>query len=188
MKLLSGAACMFVGSVVILLSVFVLAPRTHAEDVMWNTSPTVNLCNAQGAGSACASRLLNPNITITYHTQMTDAAGTPIACGSSVPLGTIIKLSFVPHIYTDVYWFGTGFSFDSPYGEWRANAEGPEISFEDKDYIGTIYTGAGGSGDPPLAAYRPLVVNPPVKSISGVNGLGCVASGSDGSQICMPLQ
>lgn len=160
----------------------------HAEDVLWNTSPTVNLCNAQGAGYACASRLIDPNITISYHAQVTDAAGNIIACGSSVPAGTALKLSFISHVYTDVYWFGTGFSFDSPYGEWRANGEAPPVSWEEKDYTGTIYTGAGGSGDTPLAAYRPLVVNPPVKTIGGLSGFGCTASGSDGSQLCTPLQ
>src|SRR3989344_5488246 len=159
-------------------------------NVIWNTAQVVNLCNASGEHNyACASRLLNPNITINYHVQITDDLGNVVAQGATIPAGTTLHLSFVPHVYTDVYWFGTGFSFDSPYGEWRADAIGPTpIAADAKDYISTIYTGAGGSGDTPLAAYRPLVVNPPIKSIGGVDGFNCDAPESDGSLTCTPTQ
>ena len=37
--------------------------------------------------------------------------------GSTVPAGTVVRYEFVPHEYTDIYWFGTGHNFDTPYGD-----------------------------------------------------------------------
>jgi len=173
---------------ILLSTAFSVTTVVRAESVLWNTSPMVNLCNAAGAGFACAHRLVNPNITIQYHAQVTDDIGVQLAPGATVSVGTTLHLSFVPHTFEDVYWFGTGFSFDSPYGEWRVDADPPAVSANEKDFTGITHTGANGASTEPLASYRPLVVAPPAKTITSADGLGCGAPATDGSLTCTPQQ
>ncbi len=188
-----------------------LSPFAYAEDVLWNASEQVHLCNVpksslpecgtawQESGNAaqcntapynvsrsCATRLHDPNITIKYHVQVTDDAGTNITCGSTVPPGTTLRLSFVPHSYEDVYWFGMGQSYDSPYGDWIANAASPSIAFLDKDYGGATCAGPGNCST--IYTYFPLSVNPPVKSISGIDAFGCGPADANGPRTCTPQQ
>jgi hypothetical protein len=90
--------------------------------------------------------------------------------------GDTLSLEFVPHVYTDVSWTGTGYSNDTPYGDWIASAGPP--------------AGSPHSCLPKDRAteniYAPLSVAPPQKSITGASGLGCEALTSDGKMTCSP--
>jgi hypothetical protein len=74
----------------------------------------------------------------------------------------------VKHKSVDISWFGTGYSNDSPYGEWREEGTlPPQIdTCKEKDYINRHNTGMY-----TFDVYIPLVVDSPNKSFSNLSGL-----------------
>ncbi len=110
-----------------------------------------------------------------YHTTITNVdTGNSIESGDSIPIGTRIRLDFEKHKYTDISWFGTGYSGDSPYGEWREEGAGPPTAdtCKNKDFV-TNYT--IGQVNVTFGVYIPLVVDSPNKSFSNLTGLtNCV--------------
>ena len=138
---------------------FVYAPPVDALSTSWNTvvsntlkyhwnfgtDATVN-CAAQGVNFPCitdpyywSDALQNPNITITYGADVYDRdTGSVITPGSTIGVGT--RLEFRPKNFedTDIYWFGTGFSQDSPYGHWQSGSSFPPES--NVPYAGPIFT------------------------------------------------
>ena len=75
-------------------------------------------------------QLFSPMVSVTYNVaaHRVDAAGNKlqlIPSGATVPKGTRVMLEFVPHVFEDIYWFGTGGAMDSPYGDWMASAGEP---------------------------------------------------------------
>ena len=124
--------------------------------------------------------LRNPNITIKYNVQATDFdTGGNISSGSNLPVGK--KITFhVTHDYSDVTWFGSGSTNDSPYGDWSTNATPPSvISCNVNDFASnsvyipgserTFYT----PDSEVLNQYYLLRVNPPTKSLINIDGLTC---------------
>lgn len=127
-----------------------------------------------------APGLYDPDVSVTYNAVIKDVAtGAVIPPGGIVSVGSKIDLSFVPHKSEDIYWFGIGVSMDSPYGEWRADATPPSVGCQTKDFVGTAYY----AGTLPFGVYIPLVVDPPVKNITGLDGLSCSAL-SGGAMRC----
>ncbi len=60
---------------------------------------------------------------ITYRARMVHATtGVEITDGSTVTTGTQVRLEPVAYADSDISWVGTGYSYDSPYGRWVANA------------------------------------------------------------------
>ena len=175
----------------LLAAILFAATATHAESVVWNTQKTVTLYTPLAVsywydyfGENLGS-LSNPNITIQYHTRVTNAdTGAIIPCGSIVPEGTHLSFDFIPHEYTDVYWFATGWSYNSPYGEWRDGASSPPTtSCEEKDFVGTRVGDRHGQAFT-YNIYSALVVAPPIKKVSGVSALSCGTPESNGSVDC----
>jgi hypothetical protein len=130
--------------------------------------------------------LSSPNITIGYDYGVYDAdhPDTQIPEGSTIPAGKKVILKFAPYTSDNIFWFGTGYSMDSPYGEWRANAAAPsrvgsQVTCESKD-LTAQYTAVGNEYD----VYIPFVVNPPSRSLANISGLTCgsLTTNSDGSQ------
>lgn len=134
-----------------------------------------------------APALENPNVTVTYGAQITKEDGEIVAEGSSLPVGTKLKLKFIPHESDDISWFGTGYSGDSPYGEWRENAQPPSVSCAEKDYVSYGYYrvsskgpfGGGGWNYAAYSVYVPLVIAPPEKEITNLTNLTCSALSGD---------
>ncbi|MEN9920960.1 MAG: hypothetical protein RL538_853, partial [Candidatus Parcubacteria bacterium] len=63
---------------------------------------------------------------VQYYAKITNAdTGQNIDTGTSVPVGTKIKIESLPHDESHVSWIGTGYSMDSPNGEWRVSANPP---------------------------------------------------------------
>ena len=136
---------------------------------------------------AYAAALSNPNITIAYDVGVYDAVtGARYAPNATVPVGTSIKLVFGAFVPSNIFWFGTGYASDSPYGEWRANATAPtrvasRVTCDAKDYT-VNYSLSGGSASYDI--YIPLVVNPPTRSISVIpSNLSCgaLSNNADGT-------
>lgn len=123
-----------------------LIPRpAHAADALWTTTNIPRLFSTwqyQYASSTFGQRALDTtnsskfSVTIKYHANIVNAnTGTVIADGATIPVGTPIKLVFTPFDSKDIYWFATGFSGDSPYGDWVTNAAAPSGSCLDKDFV-----------------------------------------------------
>ena len=113
------------------LGVVLSTPKAEAKDVVWNDVENTTLIyfwdNAGTSNySGWGKGLSNPNISVTYHAQIKNKdTGAIIADGASIPVGTHLTLTLLPHTSQDIYWFGTGYSTDSPYGDWIASAAPP---------------------------------------------------------------
>ncbi|MEI6042661.1 MAG: hypothetical protein WCQ00_03810 [bacterium] len=123
------------------------------------------------SSSGWSRALINPQIKVDYKIEIIDTStGLSIKKGDNVNVGTTIKLSFLKHESTDISWTGTGYSQDSPYGDWGNSmptyVKNPECL--DKDYVSTTlfeYVN--------YKAYIPLMISPPVESISNTNNMSC---------------
>ncbi len=126
--------------------------------------------------NSCSSEaLLNPNVAVTYGADIYKAADmTKVPDGSTVQKGSDIILRFKKHEYTDIFWFGTGYFYDSPYGDWLpANVKPPQQCL-DKDVVSSkecIGQGCDQAGETRL--HIPLAIVPPQKQIENLNGLSC---------------
>lgn len=168
----------------------------------WNANSSINnqaeaaviQQSNQSGGAGWEAALASPNVTILYRANVVnDATGALVTDASNIPVGTVLRLEFEPHVSTDISWFGTGYSMDSPYGEWRTGATGPALTLqtrgtsaqgylptcEAKDYVTTVYPLSI-----PLQVYVPFVVNPPTKSITTSSNLTCDAPQANGNRRC----
>ncbi|HEY4478545.1 MAG TPA: hypothetical protein VI775_01750, partial [Candidatus Paceibacterota bacterium] len=121
---------------ILLFSAFILSPSvTEAKGASWNEEYTDTLSYywdfsgyITNWGSGWANALGARNITVNYNAEIRNAdTNALISDNSSIPVGTNLLLQFKPHRYTDISWFGTGYSADSPYGQWRQDAEPPPV-------------------------------------------------------------
>jgi hypothetical protein len=155
-----------------------LAPhQAFAKETQWNTVLKDKVDADLHLGTMT---LKNINVTITYKVEITKENGELLTEGSSVPVGTKLKLKFIPHASDHVYWFGTGKTNDSPYGEWRENAAAPaSVTCDEKDFIN-----ADVFGNLILSYFfAPLVINPPQKSIVNTQNLSC-GTLANGEETC----
>lgn len=139
-----------------------------------------------------ATGLADPSVSIGYDYSIYDYKNpsTIINPGASVQSGQQVILKFSPYTSDNIFWFGTGSSMDSPYGEWRSGATAParvgsNVSCVSKDLVQQYTYNSGGLGGTTYQfdVYIPFVVNPPDRSLSSLNGLSCGAltNNSDGS-------
>ena len=139
--------------------------------------------------SGWVAGLSDPNVTIGYDFGVYDVSGTNrIIEGSTVPQGTQLVMKFSPYVSDNVFWFGTGYSMDSPYGEWRTNAaatprQSNKVICDAKDLTQQYKLDYGGVSDT-FNVYIPLVMNQPQRSLSNLTGFTCgtLTTNPDGSQ------
>ena len=151
-------------------------------------------------GGGFVPALTNPNYTITYTANVyNNDTSALISDGSSIPVGTNLRFEPKPFESADIFWFGTGDSYDSPNGYWRSGATAPQISPNERnisnygtgrqavgttlacaaqDYVGSKPANTGGNWD----IHIPLSVQPPTVTVnhSGTAGLSCSA----GNTLC----
>lgn len=159
-----------------MLTVLSSATFANAESTQWS----------RNIGSLKFSRfnqglLSSVQVSVTYKVRVTnDATGAVIPSGSTVPAGTKVNFDFLPHTSSDISWFAAGNFSDSPYGRWTNNAVAPSDICSRSNFVPRK---AGGSyGDYSRKRYgtaATYAVNPPVKSIDGLSGFNCTASGSN---------
>lgn len=97
----------------------------------WNWSPvipygsagSVSLDQSLNCVGACewSPGLRSSYASINYGSQLVKEGGGEIADGASLPIGTRFSIKRVNSL-GDIYWNGTGYSGDSPYGNWSPNA------------------------------------------------------------------
>ncbi len=181
----------------ILGTVIVFPQKTSASGTtQWNSSGLPNLVyfwNFSGTQNFnmnddwyWSPALESPQVTVTYEAAVTKVNGDVINSGENIPVGTQIKLQFVPHVPEHISWFGTGYSGDSPFGEWRNDAAPPLLSCAEKDYVTrSFYNNIDADIHVTLSTYVPLVVSPPVKEIMGLQNLSnCTALDNTNSMTC----
>ena len=126
--------------------------------------------------------LNDPNITIGYDIGIYDANNPTqlLAEGATVRTGDRVILKFGSYTSDNIFWFGTGYSMDSPYGEWRTGATAPpyisgnRVSCDEKDLVARYDISAGaGYGTMSFDVYVPFVVNPASRALSNLSGLSC---------------
>lgn len=168
-------------------------PRlTKADSVTASVAPNVSLfycwngsiffngpadCTTTSAGG-WTQGLVNPNITIKYSATIYNSdTGQYISNSDQVPVGTHLVLSTTPHDSSDIYWFGSGYGVDSPYGDWVAGAATPVYPpvCDSKDAVNSD----GSHFDPHI----PLEIDPPSgKKITTSANLTCSTPSTDSNQ------
>lgn len=134
------------------------------------------------AGGKFDATLTGAMVTVHYRVKLQEVNENggvvrELSCGDSVPEGTRVKYSFDAHKYTDISWFGTGSSNDSPYGMWREYGSQPSPATRcEPDNL--YKTGAHKAN-----LYAELTVEPPTKSVT-TNMPGCT-NGTNGTKTCV---
>ena len=136
----------------VVFSICLLSPyAVEAKSVQWNS--TINSTFSYFANYSDGKTgdisltdwfdaLKNPNVTIKYNAEIRDfATNALIGDNTSVSVGSKISLKFYKHEYADIDWFGTGYTTDSPYGEWRVDMAPPPVSCLVKDFVNKILNG-----------------------------------------------
>ncbi len=165
-------------------SLFIMPNVTEAKSATWNKIIEKNfeyfwsisqVPGWYGSGSGWTLGLKNPNITVKYNVEVRNRdTNALIAEGASVPIGTDIALSFKKHVSTDISWFGTGYSSDSPYGAWKLNAApGVEDTCKDNDFVNSVKVWYEGTYLGTVGVYIPLRLDFPEKSITNKDNLSC---------------
>ncbi len=164
---------------------FVIA---RAESVVWSELQP-NLHATGGSGRA-QLYLNNAMVQVTYNVRVSevDEAGAKIRTlieGESVPINTRVLFEFVPHVFSDIYWFGTGHTYDTPYGDWRPGAAAPpeaERCLPKNQYGASVSDPANGEL---YDLYAALSVIPPSKSLTvNATGANCTTASDGVSKIC----
>jgi hypothetical protein len=145
--------------------------------------------SSDNATSGWVAGLTDPNITIGYDFGVYDSAGVNrIAEGSTITQGTQVTLKFSPYVSDNIFWFGTGYSMDSPYGEWRNNAnppsrQGNRVTCEAKD-LTQQYSLSLGNISSAFDVYVPFMVHPPTRTLTNLTGFSCgsLTTNGDGSE------
>ncbi|MCX6735454.1 MAG: hypothetical protein NTZ13_00005, partial [Candidatus Parcubacteria bacterium] len=138
----------------------VIEAKNIGTNVPWNTVISSNLayCYNQGSGQDCfgwALGLSNINVTISRNA-LAYKNGVAITDNSNVSVGDVISFGAIV-ADSDIYWFGVGYSDDSPYGHWVADSAAPSNIDISNDFVGVV-RGASSPGE--LNVYVPLSVSP----------------------------
>lgn len=135
------------------------------------------------------SQLENVQIKVRYLTQVTKETGEVLLGGETLTAGTKVKLKFLPNTSDNIYWFGMGGVYDSPFGEWRVGSTPLAAGCRDQDYTGTAITGIPTVTDVHHRyMFFNLAVNPPTKELGDLENLGeCTAVDANGVATCKVL-
>lgn len=164
-----------------LLLCLALSQFAYAESIVYSTLESDLIAKGASGPDRPTQFLQDPMVSVTYNIRVSevDAAGNIVRVlpsGSVVPQNTRVLYEFMPHLYSDIYWFATGNTWDSPYGDWLSGASAPPASercapknMYDEDPFGTII----------FKIFAALSVNPPQKSVavSAPSNPGCVQDG-----------
>ena len=168
-----------------LVTVLASVQLAHAASIVWSTTAIPTLYMSQG--TVCTSLLYGTSVNVTYHADAVNAETGELVCGQSVPSGTKVTFRFAAHTWQDVNWFASGYNYDTPYGDWSANAAPPAAT----DYcVENNYINRWGTYQPAWGRYSvnktyvPLRVAPPAQSVSGLSGFDCGTPVADGSVTC----
>ena len=173
----------------VLFSAILLAPAvTFALSIVWNSNePSLIDIGSDGANRSTVY-LYDPAVNVKYGVSVSEvtADGTKIrvlSSGETLPAGSRVLFEFEPHDYTDISWFGTGGSYDTPYGDWVASAAAPPGA--ERCSAKNLYDAKVPLQGWPykVDVFAALSVAPPSQSVT-INGATCTNSGSNGNKLC----
>lgn len=163
---------------VVLIPTLSIVSKAHAESVVWSGLQPSLVAPGSSGPDRTTQFLRDPMVSVTYNVLVSevDASGNELRIlpsGSTVPMGTKVKYQFIPHEYTDIYWFGTGNTWDSPYGDWISGAGAPprDDRCAPKNHYDTFKL----SGKD-FKLFAALSIDFPIKSVT-VNNATCSTSG-----------
>lgn len=151
-----------------------------SKSVLWSNVIPVDLCNHCHYGRLYVQK---PSVSVQYGVSVTRAStGAVIASGESIPVGEAVRFRFKPHVYSDIYWFGTGYFLSSPYGDWvsaaQLGANAPdvipaEVAPSRNRLCSTKNVITVPDPQFKVAAYGSFAVNSPVKRIDNLASYNC---------------
>lgn len=153
---------------------FSFSSFVEAKSVTWTNQLDKKLYyRANGisglTGSGWGLGLVNPGYQTTYKAKVFNAdTGVEILDGAQIPVGTKLFFKYGTFDDQDVSWWGTGYSYDSPYGKWIGGAGMPS----DFDCTNDYYHINDSNFTSPQGytyyfnVYIPFSINPPQKSIT----------------------
>ncbi len=163
--LLLMAGGMFFGGGGVALGKSVSWSKTEPKPLAYEWNCSDGAIGSCGGASGWELGLGNPSITVIYSADAYNVdTGASLMDGATIPLGT--RIQFVPKAFnsTDISWFGTGYSSDSPNGHWISGAAAPAFGCfsGDQSASSSVITG----GITTVNTYSPLSVNPPGVNIN----------------------
>lgn len=158
--------------------------ETPVLDYFWSEGRPATAPNQDTGNNGWQKALGQGMVNINYSTGIknTDTCNV-ISCGDTVQCGTNITLYFPGETSTDISFVGTGYSSDSPYGEWREGATPPpgvngKVACLERNFTNNSDQCPGPFGIS-WGVFIPLSVAPPVKTITVPDGLSCGALTGD---------
>lgn len=125
------------------------------------------------AGGVWATALSNASAAITYDSSITYSDGVVVQPEDSIPVGTVLNFNFDGNSTTsssNIFWSGTGFTQDTPYGSWIPAADYPAQVCTSANWITKkTYTNPSTNVTKDIDVYIPLSVNPPSTELSFVD-------------------
>jgi hypothetical protein len=173
------------------LLISALPALAGAESVIWSGVQPDLIAVGNDKLNIATQYLYDPMVSITYNVSILELDANsnvirPLPNGTSVPSGTRVLLRFEPHQYSDIYWFGIGGGYDSPYGDWVAGAGAPAESErcapKNLYHASFVTTGTGHTNW--LDLFAALTAAPPAKSITTSAGVSCVGTPDGVSKVC----
>lgn len=166
-------------SVLLLIIFFSITAFAHAESVVWSQLQPDLVAPGAAGPDRNTQRLDNAMVSISYNVRVSeiDAAGNTLRIlpsGTTISQGTRVKYEFIPHVYNDIYWFGTGAAWDSPYGDWMVGAAAPP--YAERCSPKNKYSDYYQSDNDLRTLFAALAVAPPTKRID-VQGGTCEMNG-----------
>ncbi len=146
-----------------LSSVLLVPGAVEGKSMSWNFSGSNTLYVGYGQEKEALGRRSG---SVSYSAKIyNDTTSEEIFDQASVPVGTVIRIVPTAHQSTDISWFGTGYAFDSPNGEWINDASSTGNICINRYYVGSAYSNIDIDKH---YIYILLSINPPVKTV--VNG------------------
>ena len=152
----------------ILLGFIAFLPQgVEAKTTTWNSIQIADYeyywNNGQGGATGWSLGLTNPNVAITYGADVYNMStgGVIVTDGSTVSVGTILEFRPKAYADSDISWFGTGSSQDSPNGHWLAGAP-TSGGCLNQDFVNSANDDIGNTHD----VYIPLSVDPPANGLT----------------------
>lgn len=146
------------------------AGEVEAKSVTWNTTSVPGLYYPHYSVSDWWTRGLdsNSNVSVTYRAVLENLdTGGIVNDGDVLPVGANIRVNW-NRLSSDISWFGTGYTADTPVGVWLASAADPGGNL----CVDSYYTWVSSVG---FKAFIPLAVHPPTMSVNA-SGASCIGN------------
>lgn len=165
-----------------LLGCLVMPGVGEAKSVTWSSGTAIELSSLDymnwydGTESNSGSQVSGITSQITFHANVKNlTTGQFLSENSVVKSGDTLRFIFgnsdtnFSQDYKDIFWFGAGATWDSPYGDWVDNALTTLIPNKEKYFLSQYVDGNAIDAH----VFGQFAVNPPIKKIISTDNLNC---------------